>query len=119
MPSVPVAEAFVAITGADATGNLTVATGDNGPVYPGALAWLCKDDGSARLRVKILSVPSTTKIVVRAYDDSPVADRSLHAVTRAPSYGRTDVSGFASGSHLCQEAQMAPVDFAFQKRSFA
>lgn len=126
MPSVAVPEAFVAIASATAAGVITTAAGDADDVYPGALAWLVKDDGSVRLRVKILSVkpaPDPTSdpdtITVRAYDDSPSATHSLSAATRAPSYGRVNVSAFNASSHLCQEIQTAPVDRAFQKRSLA
>lgn len=106
MASISVPEAFVAISAATNKGVLTVA--DNSTIYPGALAWVAKDDGSASARVKILSLISTTQCVVRRFandnENSP------------PSYGVSDMSAFAAASHLCMEGQAVPVEFAFAKR---
>ncbi len=106
MPSIAIQEAFVAISAATATGELTLAS--NGYVFPGALAWICKDDGSARARVKVLFCSGTTKVHVRRFknddENSP------------PSYGGSDMTAFATGSHLCQESQVVPVDPAYEKR---
>ncbi len=122
MSSVAVPEAFLPIASATALGVITFTEGTAGDLFPGALAWLCKDDGSARLRVMILSAVyktgSADTITVRAYDDRPASDRSLNAATRAPSYGRTSVSAFNASSHLSQEIQTAPIDRSFSKRNF-
>lgn len=106
MPSIAVQEAFVAITAATAGGVLTVAS--NAYLYPGTLAWLCKDDGSARARVKIIACIGTDTVHVR-----PFANNNENA---APQYGLGDVSAFNATSHICQEAQTAPVDPAYSKR---
>ncbi len=106
MPSIAIQEAFVAISAATAQGELTVTS--NAYVFPGGLAWICKDDGSARARVKILFCAGTTKVQVRRFKDD---DENA-----PPSYGGSDMTAFATGSHLCQEAQVVPVDPAYAKR---
>lgn len=112
MPSIAVSDAFVAITAADAAGNLTVASAnDSAPLYPGTQGWLTKDDASATARVRIvsISVDGLTIVVGRGTDTSQPAV--------APNYGRIDVSAFdGGGAHLCIEAQTAPIDPAYSKR---
>jgi hypothetical protein len=109
MPSIAVQEAFVAISAATADGVLTVAS--NAYLFPGALAWLCLDtatETSARMRVKILACISTDTVHVR-----PFVNNNENA---PPQYGLGDVSAFNGASHICQEAQTAPIDPAYSKR---
>lgn len=107
MPSIAVTEFTTAISAATSKGVLTVTS--NAGLMPGALAWVYKTDDSARARVKILSVSSTTGVVVRRFanDDE----------NSAPSYGRSDMSAFNAGSKITMEAQSAPVDPAFAKHA--
>lgn len=106
MPSIAIQEAFVVVSGADAIGNLTVASTDY--LYPGALAWVNKDDGSASARVKILVVTSETVVRVRRFtNDNENAP---------PQYGVGNMSVFNGASHICQEAQTAPIDPSFRRR---
>lgn len=108
MPSIAIQEAFVSISAATATGELTVAS--NALIFPGALAWIQKDDGSVEsARVKILSLSGTTKVQVRRFVDDDE--------TSMPQYGSSDMSAFATGSHICQETQNAPIDLAYSKRA--
>lgn len=107
MPSIAIQEAFVAISAADAAGNLTVTSTDY--LYPGAMAWVQKDDGSApSARVKILAVTGETIVRVRRFindnENSP------------PNYGASSMTSFNGGSHICQECQTAPVDPSFRRR---
>lgn len=98
--SIPISEAIVAIVSATATGEVTVAS--NASLWPGALAWLIKTDGT-RLRVLIVKRISTDKIQVRK-----AADGTEQNVP-APTYGYVDASAFNTNSTICQEAQTAPV----------
>lgn len=105
MPSISVPETKVAITGATATGTLTVA---NATLFVGGRAWVTKNDGSAQARVKIVSLISTTGCKVVRYpndDDSQFAG-----------YGLSDMSAFNASSSICMEHQVVPVDPAFAKR---
>lgn len=107
MPSIAIQEAFISILGATAQGELTVTS--NGYLFPGALAWIQKDDGSVlSARVKIIYISGTDKVRVRRFknddENSP------------PSYGGSDMTAFATGSHICQEVQNAPIDRAYEKR---
>lgn len=106
MPSVIVPRVFQAVTVATAKGVLTV--GSTTDLFPGANAWVNKDDGSARARVKILAILSATTLSVRRYANDD--ERS------APNYGLSDMTGFNGASHLNQELQTAPVNPDFVKR---
>ena len=98
---------------ATATGLLTVTTTDY--LYPGALAWVTKDDGSAMARVKILAIIGTTQVQVRRFAND--SEFSNPGVLGGPSYGRSDMTAFDGGGvHICQEAQNVPVDPAYSKR---
>lgn len=104
--NIPVHETSAAITGATATGTLTVA--DSGQFYPGTNAWIFTTSGSAQMLVKILDTPTATTIVVRGYRNNDL--------NSPPSYGLTDVSAFAAGSMITMFTQTAPVNPAFAKR---
>ena len=115
MPSIAIPEAFIAVTAADALGNLTVAS--TAGIYPGAHAWLTKDDGSLQYRVQILRVTSTTVFQVRRYpnDTEGRPDNNLYV---PPGYGLSDVSAFNGvASHICVERQTVPVDPSFSIRN--
>lgn len=107
--NISVPEAFCAITGATALGVVTVSAADCLLLFPGARAWLCKDDGSARARVKILSRLSATTIKVRRYKND---DENA-----TPQYGTSDMSAFNATSHISQEIQTAPVDDQYNVRT--
>jgi hypothetical protein len=106
MPSIAIQEAFIAVSAASATGVLTVPSNDY--LFPGALAWVCKDNGSAQARVRILACIGSTQVQVRRFpndnENSPLA------------FGVSDMTAFNGASHICQEAQTAPVDPAYSKR---
>ena len=106
MPSIAIKATTVAVTAATTHGRLTVAS--NAYLFPGALAWVGLDDGTAQARVKILSVSSTDTVVVRRFTKDD--ERS------PPSYGVSDMSAFNGASHISQEAQTAPIDPAYSKR---
>lgn len=108
MPSISCPPFFAAITGATALGVITVASTTD--VYPGSLGWVYLDNGTARARVKILSVLSATTFQVRRFandnENSP------------PSYGYSDMSAFAAAAHISVDSgQPVPVDPAFSKRN--
>lgn len=103
MPSNAVPEAFVAISAATNKGVLTVTSQTN--LRPGAKAWVTKDDGSNSARVKILQVLSATSVLVRRYPNDDEGSQ--------PTYGRSDMSAFATASHICQEVQNVVVDPSF------
>lgn len=105
--NIAIQEAFVEITAATADGILTVTS--NGYLFPGALAWVCMDDGSARARVKILACLGSDRVQVRRFKDD---DEN----TAPPSYGVSDMTAFAAGAHICQEVQNAPIDPSYFKR---
>lgn len=109
--SIQVAEAIAAITGANAIGELTIAS--NTVFYPGAFAWVTKNDGSLQARVLIVRRVSTTKVQVRKVASG------LEQNVPAPTYGFSDMSGFNTTSTLCQEAQTAPVVSDFQPRQIS
>jgi hypothetical protein len=106
MPSIAIQEAFVAISAATTGGVLTVTATDY--LFPGALAWVVKDDGSARARVKIIARLSSTTVLVRRF----INDNE----NGPPNYGSSDMSAFNGSSHICQEPQTAPVDPAYSVR---
>lgn len=109
MPSVAIPETIIAVSAATATGELTVAS--NVGLYPGTLGWLSKLDGSAGLRVKLVRLIGTTKVLVRAVADGRETN------VPAPSYGLTSVSAFNLTSQLCIESQVANIDPAFSARN--
>jgi hypothetical protein len=122
MPSIAVPEAFIAVTAATAVGLLTVGSGNTANLYPGAYAWLAKDDGTLSYRIKILAVDSTANTVLARrmpikqdrFSQTYVDDEG----NPPPSYGLTDFSTFNGvGCHICQERQTAPIDPSFSKRS--
>lgn len=118
MPSVAVPEAFCVVTTATAKGVLTVSASDCLLLFPGANAWVSKDDGSATARVKILSRLSTTTILVRRYPNDSETTKNFTVLAPAPSYGTSDMSAFTGSiAHICQEAQTAPVDPSFSVRT--
>lgn len=114
MPSIAIQEAFVAISAADALGNLTVTATDY--LFPGALANVTKDDGSAQMRVKILARLSATQIRVRQLPGNSETLNGFTAMASGPSYGLTSMTAFNGASHICQEPQNVPVDPAFSVR---
>ena len=117
MPSIAVQAAKIAITAADSTGRLTVAS--NGYIYPGTNAWAVKDDGSVQYRVKILACIGTTQVLARRWPTKKELDGTSHDQENfgAPSYGLSDLSDLDGGdAHLSIEAQTAPVDPHFLKR---
>ncbi len=104
---------FVAITGASALGVLTVGSGKAAPVYPGAIGWVQKDDKSvASALVKVLSVDETANtITVRRFKDD--------VESATPQYGRSSMSAYATGCHLCLDAQIVPANPSHSKLSVA
>lgn len=117
MPSIAIQEAFVVVSGATNQGVLTVGATDY--LFPGANAWVAKDDGSLSVRVKIIARLSTTTIRVRRYpnDNEGRPDNALYV---PPGYGVSDMSAFNGvATHICQEAQTAPVDPNFSVRVVA
>ena len=107
MRSIAIQEAFLTVSAATNKGLLTVPANDY--LFPGALAWVAKDDGSLSARVKILACIGTTQIVVRRFpNDNENAP---------PSYGVSDMSAFNGvATHISQEAQTVTVDEAYSKR---
>jgi hypothetical protein len=101
---------FEAIIGASAIGVLTLNTGKADAVYPGAVGWVSKDDASAAALVKVLMASGNTVVVRRFKGD---VERAV------PQYGRSDMSAFATGSHLCLDAQLSQVNPAHSKRDAA
>lgn len=101
MFSKPINNTSAAITAATAGGLITVA--DNTIFFPGAKGWISKNDGSASMRVKLISRVGTTQLRVRRIADG------TEAIVPAPSYGLTDVSAFNATSTLFVEAQLVPV----------
>lgn len=120
MPSIAIQSAFIAITAATNKGLLTVGAGQTAYLFPGAYAWLCKDDGSANARVKILAVDATNNTVtvrIMPTRQDPFSTTYVQSETNPPpSYGLSDVSAFNGSSHICQEAQTAPIDPTYAKR---
>jgi hypothetical protein len=104
MPNISAPETSVAVTGASATGTITVA---NATLFKDAKCWLFKTDGSASARVKIVSLISTTgcKAVRFPNDDDG----------QFPGYGYSDLSAFNTGSAISMDRQVVPVDPAFSK----
>lgn len=106
MPSIICPPFFAVVSAATATGVLTVTSTTD--VYPGSLAWVFLDNGTARARVKVLAVPSATTIQVRRFknddENSP------------PSYGYSDMSAFNGSSHISIDPMPVPVDPSFSKR---
>lgn len=95
-----------AVTAATAKGVITVGSGKAVPIYPGTLAWVYKSDGSAQARVKIIEVSGDTVTVRRFKNDDENA---------VPQYGRSDMSGFATGAFISLDAQLAPANPANAK----
>jgi hypothetical protein len=110
VPSIAIQETFVAISAATAQGVLTVS--DTSYLFPGAKAWVAKDDGSLSYRVRILARLTSTTVSVRRYNNDDE--------NSAPSYGSSDMTAFNGvSSHICQETQTAPVDEAYAVRVVA
>ncbi len=95
MPCVLAPRVFVAVSAATATGLLTMSS--NGLLLPGTRGWLCKDDGSARALVKIVTIVGTTQCTAMKY-----ANNDLNS---PPSYGLSDLSAFNASSHLSIDEQ--------------
>lgn len=126
MPSIAVPEAFIAVTAATATGVLTVGSGNTANLYPGAYAWLAKDDGSLSYRIKILSVDATANTVKARrmpvkQVQTPGSSTPIFADSETnppPRYGLTNFLPFNGvACHICQERQTAPVDPSYAKRT--
>lgn len=105
--SVQIQENIVAVTAANAVGELTFAT--NLGLHPGTLGWLTKNDGSLSYRVRIVKLVGSTKAMVRRMpgDDERKACEGT---------GYTDVSAFNTTSSLCVEAQLAQVSQSYVNR---
>jgi hypothetical protein len=114
VPSISVQESFLAISAATATGGLTVTSTDY--LYPGALAWVAKDDGSLSIRVKIIAILSETTLTVRQIYGSSLGNLNADQ-NSPPQYGFGNMSAFnAVASHICMECQNVPVDPAYRRR---
>ena len=112
MSSIAVPRVFAPISAATALGVLTVSATDAAAIYPGAKAWIQKDDGSVpSARVLIVSVVGTAVKCRRFKNDNETAP--------GINYGVSDLSAFNTGSHLNQEVQVAPIDPSNAKRNFA
>lgn len=98
--SIPVQESIVAVTGATATGELTMAS--NATLYVGALAWLSKNDGSAQARIRLVKRVGSTKFMARRLPDD-----SEYKPNEGTGY--SDFSAFAAGSSICMEFQLVPI----------
>lgn len=119
MPSIAIPAAKVAITTATAAGVLTGSAAGIATLFPGANAWLAKDDGTMSLRVKILRRLSTTTVQVRAWPVKQDSDGTKYTLENygAPSYGTTNLAAYTGGGyHISQEHQTVPVDPAYSVR---
>lgn len=116
MPSIAVQAAKSAITAASAVGRLTITS--NVYFFPGANAWVTKNDGSATARVKILACIGTDTLLVRKWPLKMEADGTTHGQENygPPGYGVSDMSAFNATSHICMESQSVPVDPTYAKR---
>jgi hypothetical protein len=118
MPSIAIQAGKAVVSAADTVGNLTVDS--NAYLFPGANAWVTKDDGSLSYRVKILAVTGSTGLKVRRYPQTQDPNTGVYYDNdRAPgiNYGGSDMSAFNGvATHIYQEAQTAPVDPAYAKR---
>jgi len=108
----------VTVSAATSKGRLTVTS--NAYLFPGANAWLAKDDGTLQYRVKILACIGTDTVIARRWPTKKEPDGSAtydKANFGAPSYGLSDLSAFNGvASYLSMEAQSVPVDPTYSKR---
>lgn len=118
MPSIAVQNAKANVTAATAIGALTVDS--TAYLFPGANAWVSKDDGSLSVRVKILAISGTTGLTVRkwpVFQDPASGTKYTKENSGAPSYGSSDMSAFNGvATHIYMEAQSVPVDPVYSKR---
>ncbi len=99
MASIEIPEVTVNVLDADATGFLDVDDGSG--IYPGALAWLFKNDGSVSSRLKVVKTAGN-RLWVRVFPGNDEA--------APPSFGYSNVSAYATVSRLCQERQVVRVN---------
>lgn len=109
MPSIAISETALAVTAATATGELTVAS--NAGVYPGTFGWLALNSGASSMRVEIVRLVGTTKLLVRGAPDG------TEGKIGAPSYGLKSALAYNGASTLFIEAQTAPVSAAHAARN--
>jgi len=119
MPSIAVQSSRAVVSAATNKGRVTVDS--NAYLFPGANAWLSKDDGSLSVRVKILACIGTDTLVVRRWPTRKATDTTEpnHDLENfgPPGYGLSDVSAFNGvASHISMETQAVPVDPAYVKR---
>jgi len=110
MAGIPIFKSSMAVSAADAEGTLTVA--DSSTLFPGTVAWLTLNDGTAQVHVKLLSVPSSTTVKV-GNAESVVGANGFSSRTNNP----IDVSAYNGSATLCIETQVAPVDMAYTRRT--
>jgi hypothetical protein len=117
MPSIPIPDQFVAVTAADAQGNITLTDALAATLFPGSVGWLTLDDASATLRVRLRSIGAAgsggTGLTLVSVGPGPA---EWTAIPQAPNYGVLDVSSCNGSAHLCIEAQACPIDPAYLRR---
>jgi hypothetical protein len=96
--------------GADGACNITSNTG----AFPGAIGYLAKSDGTLGQRVQITELVSTTSVALRFLAEGMDDPKIRSGVVKVGNLGRSDCSGYASGSILHIPAQ----DVAVQQPIF-
>ncbi len=99
MAGIPIYKSSKAVTAATAGGVLTV--DETASLFPGTTAWLTKNDASASVHVKILSILTATTLKV-GNADPVVGANGFSSQTNNP----IDVSAYNSGSTLCIETSL-------------
>ncbi len=108
MPNIQVPAARADLSSDGSLGYVSVA--DNTPFYPGCIAWLQDDDGSQRCL--IVKLEGSDKIWLRF-----LPEENQGIKFPQPRDGYSDCTSYttAKSSRIYQEAQLAPVDPAFDK----
>lgn len=105
MPSIECPSISVAVTGATATGTLTVTTSEN--IFPGARGSLIKTGAPTVCEeVQVVELVDATHIKVRVLKAPVVID----GYPAGQNYGYSDVSTFNAGATFTQHRTLVPVE---------